>query len=379
MHLEARARDAARVGGLARTEADAALPKYLPSGVGAGHVGPLGHELGAPLDQLFGLGLVDLVLRGAGQHHTGLRASPRLGLVVEGDAVGRELLEPPALLLLQIADGLDLFRAETPFGDQAAPGVTQRNHARPDLGRPLGGVQRHIAGTRDHDALALDRSARLFEHGAGEGNHAVAGRLGPPGQAAHGQGLAGQHAAGVLGDLQPLAVEEADLATAHADVARGHVGLRPDVAPQFAHEGLAEAHDLMVGPALGIEVAAALAAAHGQAGQGVLEALFVGEELERVLGHGRVEAQAALVGADEIRVLDPPAGVDLDGVLVIEPFDAEADDAVGDQQAFEHARVGVLRVFLDQRADRAPHFLDGGPEQRAGPDGVDDGGEVLAR
>ena len=47
-----------------------------------------------------------------------------------------------------------------------------------------------------------------------------------------------------------------------------------DVPVQLAHEALAEAHDLVVALALRVEVAAALAAAHRQRGQAVLEDLL---------------------------------------------------------------------------------------------------------
>lgn len=41
-----------------------------------------------------------------------------------------------------------------------------------------------------------------------------------------------------------------------------------------------------------------LASAHGQCGECVLEALLEAQELDHAEGHGGVEAQAALVGAD---------------------------------------------------------------------------------
>jgi hypothetical protein len=41
-----------------------------------------------------------------------------------------------------------------------------------------------------------------------------------------------------------------------------------------------------------------LATAHGQRGECVLEALLKAQELDHAEGHGGVEAQATLVGAD---------------------------------------------------------------------------------
>ena len=47
------------------------------------------------------------------------------------------------------------------------------------------------------------------------------------------------------------------------------------------------------GARLGVEVAAALAAAHGQRGQRVLEDLLEAQELDDAQRHARVEAQPA--------------------------------------------------------------------------------------
>jgi hypothetical protein len=96
---------------------------------------------------------------------------------------------------------------------------------------------------------------------------------------------------------------------------RRDVGVRADVAEQLGHEALAEAHDFVVALALGIEVGAALAAAHGERGEAVLEDLLEGQELEDAEVDGRMEAQAALVRADGAVHLDAEAAVDLDGAL----------------------------------------------------------------
>ena len=66
-----------------------------------------------------------------------------------------------------------------------------------------------------------------------------------------------------------------------------------------------------VGFALGVEVAAALAAADGQAGEAVLEDLLEAEELDDAEVHRGMEAQAALVGADGAVELHAVAAVDV--------------------------------------------------------------------
>ena len=119
-----------------------------------------------------------------------------------------------------------------------------------------------------------------LEHVGEEIDGAVAGRLGADQRAAIFEALAGQHAFPAVGDALVLAEHVADLARADADVAGRHVDVGADVAVELGHEALAEAHDLVDALALGIEVGAALAAAHRQAGQRVLEGLLEGEELQ---------------------------------------------------------------------------------------------------
>ena len=110
------------------------------------------------------------------------------------------------------------------------------------------------------------------------------------------------------------------------------------------HESLAEAHHLARALALGVEVGAALAAAHGQRGQRVLEGLLEGEELQDRQVHRGVEAHAALVGADGRAVLDAVAAVDLHLAVVVHPGRRGTDDALGLDQAVQQAVLGVLRV-----------------------------------
>ena len=132
--------------------------------------------------------------------------------------------------------------------------------------------------------LALEAVAARGEHFLGEIDRAVAGGFGTNQRAAVVEALAGQHAAEAVGQLLVLAEQVADLAAAHADVAGGHVGVGADVAEQLGHERLAETHDFVVALALGIEVAAALAAAHHDRRQAVLEDLLEGQELQQRRG-----------------------------------------------------------------------------------------------
>src|SRR3546814_20719807 len=107
-----------------------------------------------------------------------------------------------------------------------------------------------------------------------------AGRLGADQRPAPFEALAGEHAGELAGDPLILAEHIADLAPADPDVARRHVDIGADVAIKLGHEALAKAHDLAHALALGVEVRSALAAAHRQAGQRILERLFERQELE---------------------------------------------------------------------------------------------------
>src|SRR5690606_15376033 len=135
----------------------------------------------------------------------------------------------------------------------------------------------------------------------------VAGGFGAAQRTAPIQLLAGQHAVVVAGQAFVLAEHVADLAAADADVTGRYVGGRADVAIKLVHERLAEAHDLVVGLTLGVEVATALAATDSEAGQRVLEDLFETEELDNAGIDAGVEAQATLVRADGGVVLNAVA------------------------------------------------------------------------
>ena len=171
------------------------------------------------------------------------------------------------------------------------------------------------------------------------------------------QPLAGQNALEGGGQALILAEHVADLAAADADIARRHVDIRADMAVELGHEALAEFHDLVLAAALGVEVRAALAAAHGKPGERVLEGLLEAEEFEHALVDRRVEADAALVGADGVVELHPVAPVHMQVVVVVGPGDAEADNPVGLRHALQHPDLRIDGVLLDERDDRPGDFV----------------------
>ena len=189
----------------------------------------------------------------------------------------------------------------------------------------------------------------MAQHVLDEVHAPVAGRLRPDETAAVGEPLAGQHAVEAAGDAPVLPEEKPDLATTHADVARGHVDVVADVAIELGHERLTEALDFGVGLALRIEIRSALRAAHRQARQAVLEDLFEAEKLQDRQIDRRMKSQAALVRADRVAELHAIPAIDLDAARIVEPRHAEDDDPIGLGEPIENARLLVLGTFEHER------------------------------
>ena len=128
---------------------------------------------------------------------------------------------------------------------------------------------------------------------------------------------------------------------------------------EFTHEGLAEAHNLCVGFPFRVEVRAAFAAAHGKGGQRVLEDLLKSEELDDAEIDGRMETEAALVRSDSGVKLDTESAVDLDIALIVYPWDAEDDLALGLNDALEDACFDKVRAGIGHRIQSREDFADG--------------------
>ncbi len=107
-----------------------------------------------------------------------------------------------------------------------------------------------------------------------------------------------------------------------------------------------------------IEVGAALAAAHGQSREGILEDLLEGEELEDAEIDRGMETQPALVGPDRAVHLDAEPAIDVDLAFVVLPGHAEHDDAFRLDHALEDFRLPILRMPFENEGERFDHLLD---------------------
>ena len=364
-HLQAGGGHAAGVGSLGGSVQDAVGQVDLDGLRGAGHVGALAHDGAAALHQSLGRLLVDLVLGSAGQGDVA-GDRPHLGAISHIGSTGvglGVLLDAAAAHFLQV---LDVGQVDAVGVVDVAVGVGHGHDLGTQLGCLLAGVDGHVAGTGDHHGLALEAVvAHALQGLSGEVAQAVAGSLGTSQRAAEGQALAGEHTAlEAVGQTLVLAEHIADLAAADTDITGGAVHELADVAVQLGHEALAEAHDFHVALAVGVEVRAALAAAHGQGGQAVLEGLLKAQELQDALVDRGMEAQAALVGADGAVELHTVATVHLDLALIIDPGHTEGDDALGLDQTLDQASLLVLGMLLHHGLDALQHLADSLQELR---------------
>ena len=153
------------------------------------------------------------------------------------------------------------------------------------------------------------------------------------------------------------AEHEAHFASSHADVACRNVGLGSYMTPQLQHERLHEAHHFGVRLAARREIRSALASAHGQRSQRVLESLLECKEFQNGKVYGRMEADAAFIRADSVVVLHTVSHVGLHVAFVIHPSDPELIDSVGDTQTLYQVRFVELRMLVVFLFDRGQYFF----------------------
>ena len=127
---------------------------------------------------------------------------------------------------------------------------------------------------------------------------------------------------------------------------------------QFCHETLAETHDLVVRLALRVEVRTALAAAHRQCGQAVLEDLLKAQELDNRCTNRRVQTQTALVRTNCRVELAAEATVYLYLAVVVYPRNTELDHTLRFYNTVDNAVGFIRRVLFYDRLQRHQDFAE---------------------
>ncbi len=359
-HLQSGGGNAACVGCLARAEQDAALLEIRRCVQGGRHVCALGHSEAAVCDQHLRVLQIQLVLGRAGEGDIALGAPYALALMIDAVGAGFRILGQAGTLYLLYFDqcgNVNAVRVVNPAG-----GVAAGDGLCAQLPCLLNGIGRDIAGAGNGDDLALQALAVAAEHLVREVQQAVAGSLSAGEASAVGQAFAGKHAFVQVTQALILAEKIADFAAAHADITGGNIGICTDIFIELCHEALAECHHLAVRLPLGVKVRAALCAADGQAGEGILEGLLKAKEFENAQVDGGVETEAALVWANGAVELDAVAVVYLHLSLIIHPGNAEHDDSLRCRQSLQKRTLAVcVLVLLDydgQRIHNLRHSLD---------------------
>ena len=355
-HFETGDSHATGVCRLAGRKSDATV-EVVHSAGRAAHVGGFDDHHAAVLDERLCVILVELVLDRARECDVALDF-PRLAALDElGAELGGVGLDDVVVAGAELEHVVDAFLRHSLF----IVDVAVRTGDSDDLGAELDELLRRapgdVAEAGEGDRLAFDVLAELLEHVLREVHRAVAGGLRTHERTAEWTALAGEDSDELVAETLVLTEEITDLATADADVTGGNVRICSDVAGKLGHEALAEAHHFSVGLAARIEVGTALAAAHGKGGEGVLERLLETEELEDTQRYGRVEAETALVRTDCGVELDAVAAVHLHDAIVVDPRNAEHDDALRLDHALEDGGFFVLRICFKNRGEGGKHFL----------------------
>lgn len=283
-HLKARDGDTTSVGSLGGPVHDTLGMVDVDGLRSRGHVSPLSHKLEAKADKARCIVASDLVLGGARHDavHMALEALPGLLVFVVRDTgiLVLELRDASALLVLEILDVGKLLLVEAILVDDGSVGVREGEDLCAELDELLARELGNVAGPGEEDVLTPDYGVVVLAHLLEEVDSAISGGLWPDEGTAPLDVLTSEDPCELVPEALVLPKQVADLASADTNVASRNVGVSADVPLELGHEGLAEAHDLVVGLALGVEVGATLATAHGERGEGVLKDLLEAKELE---------------------------------------------------------------------------------------------------
>ena len=358
-HLESRGGDTSGVGRLARGVEQAVLLEDADRLGRRGHVRSFGDAAAAVGHEFAGILAVEFVLRGARHGDVALHAPRALARIVGGRRIAVGIFADAAAEdVLELHDIVELLGRDALGIVDVARRVGERYDFGPQCRGLLAGILGHVARAGDRHGLSPERVAARGEHLLGEVADAVSRGFGTQRAAAPVAALARERSGELVAQPLVLPEEEADLTASDTDVAGRDVGVLADMALELGHERLAELHHLVVRLAFGIEVRAALAAAHREGREAVFEGLLEGQELQDREVHRGVEADAALVGADGAVHLHAVAAVDLDLAPVIEPRHAEDDHAFGFGNAFENLHLLKNGAGHDVWGERFGNFAD---------------------
>jgi len=350
--FEARGSDATSVDGLARSEGNLSSLDSGDSGRLATHVGDFSNILHAVGEEHLSIFFSEFVLESAGHSDVAFDdprflASGEFGLA--GEFVGH------ILNLVAVGSAHDEHVVDHIFGDAVLDfadtvGARDGDDFSAEFNSLGSSTPSDVAEAREGDAFAGEGVAFFADHAVYIVDSAEAGSFRTDEGTTPAVALSGESAGAVLAsEFLVSAIEVADFATANSYVTSRAVLVGTDVAPEFVHEGLAEAHDFGVALSDGVEIRTTLTTAEGQHGEAVFEDLLETEEFQHADVNGFVEAETAFVCAEGSVELNAVAEVGANLTLIVDPSHAEGEDTVGLYDAlddFVSLKFGVFVVFF---------------------------------
>jgi len=107
----------------------------------------------------------------------------------------------------------------------------------------------------------------------------------------------------------------------------------------------------MLGFAFGIEVCTTLGTSQGKTGEAILKRLLEREKFKYAAVDCRVKANAAFVGSDRVIVLNPPAALDTNVVVIVLPTNAKTHDPIGFNEAPQDLVLMIDFLVCDEIKD----------------------------
>jgi len=179
---------------------------------------------------------------------------------------GAELGESLALEL-EVGNDVDDLGGESLVagGDDGALGVGEGDDGTAELDDLEGGVLSDVAGTGDGDTLAREgllAAGGVLDHVLDVVDETVTGGLGTDEGTTPAATLSGEDTLPLVADRLVGTKHVTDLTATNTNVTSGNISVGTNVSAQLLHEGVAEATDLVVRLALGVEVGTTLTTTH---------------------------------------------------------------------------------------------------------------------
>ncbi len=216
----------------------------------------------------------------------------------------------------------------------------------------------YISRSGNSSNLSLQGVTFDFQHFLGKIDCSVTSGLGPDQAATPLNSFSGQHTNKFILNSLILSKQEANLTTAHSDVACRHICIGSDMPVKLCHKTLAEAHDFVVWFSFRIKVRTSFSTSHWQRGEAILQYLLKSQKFQNPKVNRGVKAQTTFVGSDGRVHLYPVTPVDLHITFIINPGNPEHDDSFGFSDSLKNLSMLVSWILFYKWNQRFSHFVN---------------------